>query len=100
MLMCVHTAMALVIAGAAQMKVTYPQLAAMVSYTQSRQSALKQAAATARGSLDMSKPLPLQPKAYLALITFLRECRKQHTDDPKSVSQDYLGDDLLRLVCK
>ncbi|DBB07277.1 TPA: hypothetical protein ACH3X3_008782 [Trebouxia sp. C0006] len=77
--------------GAAQMKVIYPQLGAMVSYTQSRQAALKQAAATGRGSLDMSKPLPLQPKAYLALITFLRECRKQHTDDPKSVSQDYLG---------
>ena len=99
MLMCMQTAMALVVAGAAQMKVTYPQLRAMVSYTQSRQTALKQAAATGRGSLDMSKPLPLQPGAYLALITFLRECRKQHTDDPKSVSQDYLGD-LSRLVCK
>ena len=100
MLMCVQIAMALVVTGAAQMKVTYPQLGAMVSYTQSRQAALKQAAATARGSLDMSKPLPLQPKAYLALITFLRECRKQHTDDRTSVSQDYLGDDLSCLVCK
>ncbi len=100
MLMCVQTAMALVMAGAAQLKVTYPELGAMVSYTQSRQAALKQAAATGRGSLDMSKPLPLQPKAYLALITFLRECRKQHTADPKSVSQDYLGHVLSRLVCK
>jgi hypothetical protein len=100
MLMCVQTVMALVVAGAAQIKITYPQLGVMVSYTQSRQPALKQAAATARGSLDMSKPLPLQPKAYLALITFLRECRQQHTHDPKSVSQDYLGDDLSRLVCK
>ena len=99
-LMCVQTVMALVVAGAAQIKITYPQLGVMVSYTQSRQAALKQAAATGRGSLDMSKPLPLQPKAYLALITFLRECRKQHTHDPKSVSQDYLGDDLSRLVCK
>lgn len=100
MLMGVQTATALVIAGAAQMKVTYPQLAAMVSYTQSRQPALQQAAATARGSLDKSKPLPLPPKAYLALIAFLRECRQQHTDDPQSVSQDYLSNDLSRLVSK
>ena len=78
-------------AGAAEIKVTYPQLAAMVSYIQDRHSALKQAAATGRGSLEMTKPLPLQPKAYLALISFLRECRKQNRNDSKSPSQSYLG---------
>lgn len=78
-------------AGAAEIKVMYPQLAAMVSYIQDRHSALKQAAATGRGSLDMTKPLPLQPKAYLALISFLRECRKQNRNDSRSPSQSYLG---------
>ena len=77
--------------GAAQIHVTYPQLGTVVSYTQNRHSALKQAAATGRGSLDMTKPLPLQPKAYLALISFLRQCWRQQRDQPDALSQDYLG---------
>ena len=82
------------LAGAAQVKVTYPQLAWLVTYVQNRHPVLKQVAATGRGSLDMSKPLPLQPKAYLALISFLRECRKQQPDQSDSPSQAYLGKQL------
>ena len=73
------------------MSVTYPPLAAMVNYTQNRHAALKQVAATGRGSLDMTKPLPLRPKAYQALITFLGECRKQGGGQAGPPSQDYLG---------
>ena len=82
------------LAGAAQVKVTYPQLAWLVTYVQNRHPVLKQVAATSRGSLDMSKPLPLQPKAYLALISFLRECRKQQPDQSDAPSQAYLGEQL------
>ena len=77
--------------GAAQVQVTYPSLEAMVAYIQSRHAALKQVASTARGSLDMTKPLPLSHKAYLALITFLRQCRSKQKTLPDSPPQDYLG---------
>lgn len=78
--------------GAAQVQVTYPSLQAMVAYIQSRHAALKQVASSARGSLDMTKPLPLSHKAYLALITFLRQCRSKQKTLPDSPPQDYLGD--------
>ena len=77
--------------GATQVQVTYPSLADMAAYIQSRHAPLKQAASTARGSLDMTKPLPLSHKAYLALITFLRQCRSKQKTQPDSPPQDYLG---------
>ena len=73
---------------------TYPSLEAMVAYAQSRHAALKQVASTARGTLDMTKPLPLSHKAYLALINFLRQCRSKQKALPDSPPQDYLGDAL------
>lgn len=73
---------------------TYPSLEAMVVYIQGRHPAVKQVASTARGSLDMTKPLPLSQKAYLALITFLRKCRGMQKSLPDSPLQDYLGDTL------
>ncbi|KAL3147888.1 hypothetical protein ABBQ32_002606 [Trebouxia sp. C0010 RCD-2024] len=77
--------------GAPQVQVTYPPLAAMVAYIQSRHAALKQAANSPRGSMDMTKQLPLAPKAYLALIAFLRECRSKQEAQPDAPPQEYLG---------
>ena len=82
-------------AGAAQIEVTYPSLAAMVAYIQSRHTVLKQVASTARGSLDMTKPLPLPHKAYLALITFLRQCRSKQAEQAEAPQQDYLGTAMI-----
>lgn len=84
--------------GAAQVQVTYPSLEAMVAYIQSRHAALKQVASTARGTLDMTKPLPLSQKAYLALITFLRQCRSKQKTLPEEPPQDYLGDAVALLL--
>lgn len=82
-------------AGAPQVQVTYPPLAAMVAYIQSRHAALKQAANSPRGSMDMTKQLPLAPKAYLALIAFLRECRSKQEAQPDAPPQEYLGKGIL-----
>lgn len=78
-------------AGTTQVQVTYPTSAAMVAYVQNRHPALKQVASTARGSLDMTKPLPIPHKAYLALITFLRQCRSKQQERNDVPSQNYLG---------
>ena len=71
----------------------------MVAYVQARHAALRNAAATARGSLDMTKPLPLAFKAYLALIKFLQQCRLHEPDAAKALSQDYLGELTLFHLC-
>ena len=69
----------------------HPELTDMVAYVQARHAAIRQAASTARGTLDMTKPLPLTPKAYLALIKFLRQCRQRSAETSTQLSQDYLG---------
>lgn len=43
----------------------------------------------------MTKPLPLAPKAYLALISFLRECRSKQEAQPDAPPQEYLGEGIL-----
>ena len=70
----------------------------MVSYVQSRHPPLRQVAQMGRGTLDMAQPLPLQPKAYLALISFLRKCRQQKSQPPEAPNQDYLGMYILILA--
>ena len=80
-------------AGASQPKVTYADLEDMVRYVQSRHAALRSVAALGRGVLDMAQPLPLQGKAYLALISFLRDCSKQQGKGSSQAAPDqgFLG---------
>ncbi|KAK9810293.1 hypothetical protein WJX72_008148 [[Myrmecia] bisecta] len=54
--------------GKAPQKVSYPAPGAAVAYFTARHPRLGQ-------PTDMGKPLLLQPKAFLALIAFLRRCR-------------------------
>ena len=96
---CVLSMAVFCCAGAVQAQVTYPTLAAMVAYVQSRHAVLKSAASTARGAMDMTKSLPLPHKAYLALVTFLRECRSKQAEQADAPPQDYLGTSTAASAC-
>ena len=72
----------------------------MVRYVQSRHAALRSVAALGRGTLDMAQPLPLQGKAYLALISFLRDCSKQQGQGTSqaALDQGFLGNIMTRCL--